>query len=393
MFKQIQVIPKAILLPTSLFVIAIFTTLTLPKPCYAFHEIGADNCQGCHIFHPSQGSQTQNFSIELIGFDSSSTCLRCHAKKGKFYNVLSNDGSTYSAGGDFYWLKKTFTWTENGKLYMSTGDNHGHNIVAVEYGLNPDKTLDTSPGGIYPSSALGCTSCHDPHSRMIKDELTGQISAFDPNGDDLNMEPAVGSYRLLGGLGYNGGSGLSGFTFKYPAPVAAADSQNWNETDSNHAAYASGMSEWCSNCHTGFLSGKGRHPSGKNSTLTSAIIFNYNSYEKSGNVSGTQANAYLALVPFESGAIDKWSLNPSSTSGPDYGANVMCLTCHRAHATAFENNGRWDFRTTYIADSHPKSGDGGSQGNDEWNSYYGRDMISEFGLNQRQLCNKCHALD
>ena len=70
---------------------------------------------------------------------------------------------------------------------------------------------------------------------------------------------------------------------------------------------------------------------------------------KTGDISGAQANAYLVLVPFESGTVDIWSLDPSSTSGLDYGSNVICLTFHRAHATAFENNGRWDFKTTRIA--------------------------------------------
>jgi hypothetical protein len=55
--------------------------------------------------------------------------------------------------------------------------------------------------------------------------------------------------------------------------------------------------------------------------------------------------------------------------------------------------GRWDFGTTFIADSHPKAGDGGASGIDVVNSYYGRDMISEFGEKQRQLCNKCHRKD
>ena len=74
---------------------------------------------------------------------------------------------------------------------------------------------------------------------------------------------------------------------------------------------------------------------------------------KTGDITGTQANAYLALVPFELGTADIWSLDPSSTSGPDYGANVMCLTCHRAHASAFQDSCRWDYGTTFIADSHP----------------------------------------
>ncbi len=390
--------PKPLGTPILLFVLTVLTTVTLSVPGYTFHEGGVDNCRGCHVIHESQSVQNQDINSstspgELRGLDSSSTCLRCHAEKGKFYNVLSNDGSTYSAGGDFYWLTKTFTWTENGKLCQSSGDNHGHNVVAVEYGLNQENTLSSAPGGIYSSTALGCTSCHDPHSRMIKDDRTGGIPAVDPNGDNLNIGTIVGSYRLLGGIGYSGGSQSSSVTFKHPAPVAAANSQNWVETDANHTAYASGMSEWCSNCHSDFLSGKSRHPAGKDASLTSTIILNYNSYVKTGDIAGTQADAYLALVPFEWGTKDIWSLDPSSTSGPDYGANVMCLTCHRAHASAFENNGRWDFGTTFIADSHPRLGDGGATGNDERNSYYGRDMVSEFGLYQKQLCNKCHLLD
>ena len=390
--------PTPVRIPISLFVLAVLTTFTLTGLGYAFHEGGVDNCQGCHVIHESQSDQNQDsFNTtspgELKGLDSSSTCLRCHAEEDKFYNVLSNDGSTYSAGGDFYWLKKTFTWAENGKLCWSPGNNHGHNVVAVEYSLNQEDTLNSAPGGSYPSSTLGCTSCHDPHSRMIKDDQTGEILTSDPNGDELNLGTNIGSYRLLGGIGYSSGSQSGGVTFKHPAPVAAANSQNWAETNSNHTAYASGMSEWCSNCHPDFLSGKGKHAAGNNATLTRTIIFNYNSYVKTGDISGTHSAAYLALVPFEMGTADILSLDPSSTSGPDYGANVMCLTCHRAHASAFENIGRWDFKTTFIADSHPKPGDGGATGNDVRNSYYGRDMVSEFGLYQKQLCNKCHLLD
>lgn len=44
-------------------------------------------------------------------------------------------------------------------------------------------------------------------------------------------------------------------------------------------------------------------------------------------------------MPFGLGTADIWSLDPSRTSGPDYGANVMCLTCHRAHASAFQDSG------------------------------------------------------
>ena len=128
-------------------------------------------------------------------------------------------------------------------------------------------------------------------------------------------------------------------------------------------------------------------------SLTAAIISNYNDYMATGILRGSRTTSYSSLVPFEVGTTGESILDPSSTSGPEGTANVMCLTCHRAHASAFEDIGRWDFRTTFIANSHPKAGDGGITGNDVLNSYYGRNMITEFGILQRQLCNKCHLQD
>jgi hypothetical protein len=389
---------KIIRMTLLLLVPAALMTFSLPGIVGAFHEGGVDFCKGCHVVRKSRGRDMQDRhhrkgSWKLKGLDASSTCLRCHAQSGKLYNVLSNDGSTYSAGGDFYWLKKTFTWTVNGMLYISSGDSHGHNVAATEYGLNGSRTLNSAPGGMYSSTALGCTSCHDPHSRTVKDGYTGEIPVSDSYGQDFGIEFNVGNYRLLRGIGYTGGTQAGGVSFQHSAPVAAANPQNWVETDSNHTAYGSGMSEWCSNCHPDYLTGNDKHPLGNDATLSSTFISNYNSYVKTGDTTGTQATAYLALVPFESGTADTWSLDPSSTSGPAQGANVMCLTCHRAHASAFQNIGRWDFGTTLVADSHPQPGDGDATGNDAWNSYYGRDMVSEFGLYQRRLCNKCHLKD
>jgi len=208
-----------------------------------------------------------------------------------------------------------------------------------------------------------------------------------------------GSYRLLGGTGYKASTQGADVTFTLGPPIAVADSSSWTETDSSHPAYGFGMSEWCANCHPAFVNSStdgvgGKHPAGKSAKLNADIVRSYNSYTKTGDLNGTQASAYLALVPFEVGISDVVFLNPSSSSGPALGnANVMCLTCHRAHASAFKNIGRWDFETTFLADSHPKFGDGSASGNDVVNSYYGRDVVAWFGEKQRQLCNKCHLKD
>ena len=381
------------------------TALLLPGFLYAFHEGGAGYCDGCHDLHrPSQGNgegtsegdNTGPVEYMLKGPDPSSTCLICHAEAGVFYNILSKDGSQYTPGGDFYWLKKTFTSIVNGTVYMSEGDNHGHNVIAADYGLGEDRVSDPATGGAYASYAMGCNSCHNPHG--ITSGNANNSRAISVSGSYGEISPPgtiTGNYRLLGGTGYDGGKQANAVSFAYPAPVAVANSRNWTETDTNHPAYGSGMSEWCGNCHNDMLNSSGKHPAGNNARLSSNIIANYNAYVRTGNSGGIHAASYLSLVPFELGTADKSIPVPSSSSGPGTSgkANVMCLTCHRAHASAFPFIGRWDFKVTFMADSHPKSGDGGVTGNDVLNSYYGRNMIAQFGQYQRQLCNKCHMQD
>ena len=395
---------------TLIAIIAFLSTFLVCGVAYGFHEGGEGYCEGCHTilsspdnsdWNKDDSSEVPALTLPLKGSDPSSTCLRCHAERGADHSVLSNDGSRYTPGGDFYWLQKTFSWSMEGLSCQSKGDRHGHNIVAMDYGLNPDGRLGRAPGGRYPSAALGCTSCHDPHAKTTGNG--GNLSSTFTSGS-YGEEPSTGTppgtFRLLGGAGYSGGQRPTGVTFTAAAPIAKASQFGWIETDSNHTAYGSGMSEWCANCHHDFLNGStdgraGKHPAGKGAKLPTDISNNYNSYARTGDVSGSQAGAYLALVPFEVDTATPSLLDPSSSSGPGSGgaANVMCLTCHRAHASAFPSMGRWDFETTFIADSHPKAGDGGASGIDVLHSYYGRDMISEFGEKQRQLCNKCHRKD
>jgi len=388
--------------------IAFWIIFLLSPAAFPFHEGGGEEyCLGCHNIHRPQGSQDPSTSessapatMTLRGSDPSSTCLQCHAVSGTIQAVLSADGSKFTPGGDFYWLGKTFTWTEGALKYQSEADTHGHNVVALDYGLHQDRRKSTAPGGYYLSSSLACTSCHNPHAKTLANGEAGSTTSL----SSLYVEKPFGgttdgNYRLLGGKGYEGSPQGSGVIFTYGPPIAVADSFSWTETDSRHPAYGSGMSEWCANCHQAFLNsstggGAGKHPAGMGAKLNGDIAKNYNSYVKTGNLNGSQGSAYLALVPFETGISDTMFLDPSSSSGPGPGnANVMCLTCHRAHASAFQNIGRWDFEVAFIADSHPQFGDGGASGNDVANSYYGRNMTAEFGETQRQLCNKCHLKD
>ena len=259
----------------------------------AFHDGGVGACEGCH---GKNGARWQ-----LRGSDPSSTCLNCHAADdpSNVEPVASRNGTVMSPGGDFYWVTKNFFWAGG----SSAGDSHGHNVVARDFWFRQDARLSRSPGGSYPSSDLGCNSCHDPHGKSDS-RVSGSRGAAPTGGT------ARGNYRLLGGVGYDGGKQARGFSFKYPAPIAGIFPAGKNvESDSSHVAYGSGMSEWCRNCHDRIHDAGSPfvHPAGER--LKSGMIDRYNRYVKTGDLSGSAATSYSALVPFERGTAD------SSTSG------------------------------------------------------------------------------
>ena len=339
----------------------------------AFHDGGVAECAGCHTMHNSQDGQLVDTAHPagnaylLNAGNASDTCLACHAGYGQFYG-----GEGYGPGGDFYWLTKTYTWTAHGHAYSSEGDAHGHNIISPANGLVQDATLTQAPGGTFLSQYMSCTSCHDPHGNT--------------------------NFRLLYGTAngpvYNGGR----YNFTAEAPLAAGNSRTTyvgrggNETDAQHTVYKSGMSQWCANCHTNFHAGNTTnfvHPTGE--AMSSAVVGAYNAYVSSDQVTGGDPNtAYWGLVPFEDVDVDLATVDTQNyTAGPQAGDQVMCLSCHRAHASPFEDIARWDMGETFIIESHPQPNDGGATQADLDNMYYDYTFVT----NQRSLCNKCHVKD
>ena len=387
--------PHAILLP-----VAIVVSLFISGTSFAFHSGGTGFCAGCHRSEmrshrtvatdhgPGGWIPTDTAGALLRGLDASSTCLRCHAGSLDAPSVLGRQGAAHTSGGDFYWLKRSFSWVENGRQLKSSGESHGHNIVALEYGLRADSRNSSAPGGSYPTAAMSCTSCHDPHA-VKPSPSTSELQA---NQLSRNLGAPKATYRLLAGRGYVPRGSVA--AFDHAAPVAVASPQRYSESDADHPAYGSGMSEWCSNCH-GALSKDGphrTHASGRHALLGKKATI-YNAYIKSGDLSGTRNNAYLALVPFETNTSDPQFLNPLSRLGPTHNASVMCVTCHRAHASPFANAGRWDFQATFLSQSHPQIGDLGATVQDVGARYGRESIVSRFGKYQRQLCNKCHGMD
>ncbi len=393
----------------------------------------------------------------LIGSDQSSTCLNCHRsitdKTPTGEHVMSGAAGAsgipveMTPGGDFAWLRiTTSAIDEDGTRINNAGTDHGHNIVAADYGLTAaGGNLSTAPGGVYPSSNLHCSSCHDPHGtyrvngsyQIVTSALstnTGDIAGSGSYGTVLPTDTeSVGVYRLLAGTGYLPPSlgGVAGAQFVNPPPFAFSPvSYNRAETSSDtRVAYGSGMSEWCANCHSALYNSnypsKHEHPTGNNISayLSStdrtgmSIAQKYNAYVYSGNLTGNQQTSYTSMVPYEEGLnlnrtnyadlATRAVSDGSRRMGPSTGReNVMCLSCHRAHASGWPHALRWNadggsFLTVqgvYPGVDAPSAEARKGQYNLGYTqaqvqkTFYDRNA-GAYATYQRSLCNKCHASD
>jgi predicted CXXCH cytochrome family protein len=226
---------------------------------------------------------------------------------------------------------------------------------------------------------------------------------------------AVGAYRLLRGDASQNVSGVS-FTAKFIASAPSTYNQS-EATNQVRVAYgANGFTDtvgkWCATCHPAMHStGHYVHPIDRG--LTTIIANNYGAYVSSGNMTGAAARSYLSLVPFAENTRDFTILKShakndnSYLNGPASADKVMCLSCHRAHATGFPDMLRWNMEGEFITyadaagnaawpgtDTTPSVPQlaWGRTGAETQAAYYGR-PATLFGAYQRGLCNKCHAQD
>lgn len=329
------------------------SSLLSTAPSFGFHDGGTASCGQCHVTHQSEDGETVYTSPDgealLRGESPSDVCLSCHAEAlGAVLGINPLAPPPERGGGNFTFLFEDNLNDSVAEPGVIPGEAGGHSIVAPGHGLVADSRHTFSPGGSYPSSDLGCTSCHDPHG---------------------NQE-----FRfLLDGRQFGSG----GFVFRGPAPTAAGLQIEGPgaETRDLHTAYQWGMSRWCGNCH-GLYHERGQasfqHP--VNVAFASDERDRYNLYNGDEDpTGGSAATAYLPEVPFE----DR-SMTVTSQQGPAASSYVICSTCHRAHATSAPGAGRWDFAVELLQEDGVPSG-----------SY---PIPNPYpGPNQGSLCRKCHA--
>jgi hypothetical protein len=330
--------------------------LIAPPAAWGFHEKGVANCSACHTTHDSRDGVPVGGSItsDWGPLKSSPTdlCLSCHGgrQEGVYGMVMGVNPLVpppEMGGGNFiFLLEDNLNDAPDGATDPIFGDAAGHNLVAPERGLDADPRYSFSPGGSFPSQQMGCTSCHDPH------------------GND--------SFRMLNGVGP---VQEGGFVFAEPAPEAEGISLGpGGMAKGDHSAYRRGVSRWCGNCHGTYhengLAGF-EHPG--EALFGGAEQTQYEIYDGDDNPTGGLASSsYISQVPFEDPLMEV-----DSRFGPSASSRVMCLSCHRAHASSAPAAGRWDFNVAALEDDGVVSG-----------SYA---IPSPYrGPGQGTLCRKCH---
>ncbi len=395
----------------------------------AFHSGGVAECGGCHSMHAGKNS------VLLIGTDPSSTCLTCHENSGFGSYHISTPLANMpvgtapiqrTPGGDFGWLRKTYSGVIRNEPFTEDGATHGHNIVAADLGFVVDPTNSMAPGGgTYPASQLGCQSCHDPHGRARRLSDGTYANAVYTGGAtnapiiasgsyNNSVTPAagqaVGVYRLLRGLGDNS----QGVTFNGIAIAVAPSTYNQSEvTNQVRVAYGTDgtntWGNWCGTCHPDMKASVGaNHTHPIDVALGTTVAGNYNTYVKSGDLTGTLANSFTSLVPFAeaTGTISTLQSHASNSggyqAGPSSSDQVTCVSCHRAHASGWPEALRWNMEGEFMiynslypgTDSTPDKPQfaRGRLAAETAAAYYDR-PVTTFASYQRVLCNKCHAKD
>lgn len=328
------------LLASALLAAVLFFLTAIPAKAVGPHgPFGAttEKCEKCHAMHTASSSTKL-----LVNLNTPALCQSCHSggvgadtavMQGTYMQPATSGGTDYVAAGTLL----------AGGFNAVGGTGNTSSTHPIETAAAP-----LGAGNMGATISLTCTSCHTPHEG--------------PN------------YRLLRrGVGDSGTDFAVSWNGPYPQPDGTLD-YAFDEHDMDLATpgvqyftynYSSGMSAWCSGCHSKYMTRQDSTP-----------------YE-AGDAEGAQVRFRHAVdLPVITTLPDQFNgklydlttdlpLQDVNGNGRDGADTITCLTCHRAHGT----------NSTMDAGLDAQAGTRGSLPTDS--------ML--LRLNDRQICQTaCH---
>jgi hypothetical protein len=222
------------------------------------------------------------------------------------------------AGGNFYWA------TVDGAK--------GHNVKGIP-DMSVDPVLTKAPGDV--GTATGCTSCHGSLYTAPEIATGCQGCHREPKhhapqqAADAVATVDNGYFRFLSGHmngAFVGAHGIEDSDWQYTKGAT-----DHNEYLGSTANKTNTMTGYCVGCHGDFhtqLDGNNnwiRHPS-------DAVLPNSGEY--------TAYTAYDPNVPVARPDLTAITATGSVANNADM---VMCLSCHRAHGSPYDDMLRWEY--------------------------------------------------
>lgn len=315
-----------------------------------------EKCSNCHSMHDSQDGlfvTATGTNSSLVSISRSTPCWDCHGI-GSSGNIepftgtpqVMHTAQTDLAGGNFAYV--------TGKKAGVTGSakSRGHNVIYTGVTDNSFSTGTYPPGDEFAQSSEGFNNttftcagkfgCHG--DRSISDEAESIQGAHHSNNSMLTFGSINESLQ---------GSAV-GQSYRYLLGVKGGEDADWEATvsDSDHNEYkgAAGgnqstktfpggntMSGFCNECHGNFHDDKSsaggasiwkRHPADISLPGAGTEYANYTTYDPQVPV----GRVFIPNAPSS-------SINPEGTTDDI----VMCLSCHRAHASPYKDILRWNY--------------------------------------------------
>ena len=360
---------------------------------FADAKVNGATCSTCHTMHNSQNGSNMRLNWARVGGLGGDECLTCHSatrvvllrldcigchaqNPGGALNIIDpgrmpqvgHHAATDLAGGNYFYVYDGQTGSYS----------HGHNV----HGFSNQLGIAGIDAGDLGNIPPGYKSDYDPSPGYQPGQGAGQVMCAGQNGCHGNrgqMNPILamkGTHHaddsmLKFGSGFTesrqgGGAGdtsdftTAGRSYRFLYNVHGAEDANWeaNPSSTVHNEYRGSqfsdrgqtqgwgdvttISDFCAECHGKFHAGGLNGDSGIGSA--SPWLRHPTDVVLPANGEYTAYKTYSIEAPIARQNIadgtSQASPNVAHGSGGDV---VMCLSCHRAHASPYPDILRWDY--------------------------------------------------